>query len=146
MIIRPARAEDLSALATIARSSYRATFASILESEALARCDRAFFERRFAQAWPRMNLAEESGIAGFTLVTDFHLDMLFVDPARTGRGIGKALLDASGARTLECFAANRGARRFYEREGWVLTSSYERDYLGRMRGFVTYRAPTTGSR
>ena len=80
-------------------------------------------------------------VVGFSLVTEGHLDMLFVDPAAQGTGAGKALLDeavARGTRTLECFAANHAARRFYERQGWRLARSYARAFAGGEHHFVFY--------
>ena len=48
MIVRPARADDIPALAAIAERSYRAAFAGILEEEVLTSRDAAFFAARFA--------------------------------------------------------------------------------------------------
>ncbi len=142
VLVREARPEDLPALAGIAERSYRAAFAGILEPEALARRDAAFFADRFGETWPRMRVAERNGQAiGFALVTGAHLDMLFVDPAAEGEGAGSALLahvEAEGALTLEAFRDNRAARAFYERRGWTLQRAYERDFLGRPRAFVLY--------
>ncbi len=50
------------------------------------------------------------------------LENLYVDVGWQGRGIGQMLLDLAKALrphgfTLATFEANRGARRFYEREG-----------------------------
>ena len=79
---------------------------------------------------------------GFSLVTDGHIDMLFVDPAVSRRGVGAALLrdaERKGARSLECFRDNAGARAFYEHHGWRVAEEYERPFLGRDRPFVLYR-------
>ena len=78
---------------------------------------------------------------GFLLMTDGHIDMLFMDPDASGRGGGARLLreaEASGAKSLECFRDNHGARRFYERHGWRVTREYERDFAGKSRSFVFY--------
>ena len=104
--------------------------------------DAAFFAERFARAgnacWS--SLAHEEPI-GFLLMTDGHIDMLFMDPrcrrqrrrfASPGRGGGR------GAKSLECFRDNHGARRFYERHGWRMTREYERDFAGKSRSFVFY--------
>lgn len=140
--VRDAREADVPALAGIAEDAYRAAFAEILEPEALALRDAAFFAGRFAGAWPRMRVAERAGRAiGFSLVTGVHLDMLFVDPDAAGCGAGGALLaraEAEGARTLEAFRDNRPARAFYERRGWTLRRAYEREFLGRPLAFVLY--------
>lgn len=142
MIVRPARDEDIPALAAIAERSYRAAFAGILEADVLDGRSAAFFAARFAASWERMlvALAGEKPI-GFLLVTDRHIDMLFMDPDAGGRGGGALLLreaEAHGARSLECFRDNHGARRFYERHGWRVSREYEREFAGRSRSFVLY--------
>jgi putative acetyltransferase len=78
---------------------------------------------------------------GFLLMTDGHIDMLFMDPDAGGRGGGALLLQRAerlGAKSLECFRDNHGARRFYERHGWRIEQEYEREFAGRSRSFVLY--------
>ena len=142
MIVRPARFEDIPTLAAIAERSYRAAFAGILEHEVLAGRDAAFFAERFASSWERMLVAlENDAPIGFLLMTDGHIDMLFMDPDAGGKGSGALLLaevEARGAKSLECFRDNHGARRFYERHGWRVTQEYERDFAGKSRSCVFY--------
>ncbi|SCY30182.1 GNAT family N-acetyltransferase [Microvirga guangxiensis] len=142
MIVREARLEDIPALSEVAARSYRAGFASILEPDVLATRDPAFFAERFSSSWERVLVSERQGeIAGFLLMTDGHIDMLFMDPDASGQGGGARLLEEAesrGARSLECFHDNEGARRFYERHGWRVTRAYERDFAGRRRSFVFY--------
>lgn len=52
------------------------------------------------------------------------LDQLYVDPARTGKGVGSELLAMAKSERphglqLWAFESNLGARRFYERHGFV---------------------------
>lgn len=142
MKVRRPGPEDVPAMATVASASYRAAFAAILPAEELTRRDAASFVDRFTARLDDMRVACAGGAAvGFSLVTGSHLDMLFVDPAAQGTGAGKALLDeavARGTRTLECFAANHAARRFYERQGWRLARSYARVFAGDEHHFVFY--------
>lgn len=142
MIVRAARAEDISELAAIAERSYRAAFADILEADVLRGRDAAFFAEHFAASWERMLVAFSNGEpVGFLLMTEEHIDMLFMDPAASGRGGGAVLLkraEALWARRLECFRDNWGARRFYERHGWRADREYEREFAGRNRSFVLY--------
>lgn len=142
MKVRPAAREDIPALAAIAEASYRAAFATILEEDVLAGRDAAFFAGRFEEAWDRMLVACSNDVpAGFLLMTDGHIDMLFMDPAVSGKGGGALLLheaERCGARSLECFRDNVAARRFYERHGWRMDRDYERDFAGRRRSFVFY--------
>jgi putative acetyltransferase len=142
VIVRPARAEDIPALAMVAERSYRDAFAGILEPEVLEGRNAAFFAERFASSWERMLVAlEDDAPIGFLLMTEGHIDMLFMDPDAGGRGGGMLLLreaETRGARSLECFRDNYGARGFYERHGWRVTREYERDFAGTSRSFVFY--------
>ncbi len=71
-------------------------------------------------------LAEEppGSLAGILVLDGAHVDQLYVDPERTGRGIGSRLLDVAkrerpdGLR-LWAFQSNMGAQRFYLRHGFV---------------------------
>ena len=142
MRVRAARPEDVPALAAIAERSYRSAFEGILEPEVLAGRDAAFFAAHFASSWEHMlvALAHEEPM-GFLLMTDGHIDMLFMDPRASGQGGGALLLkqaEALGARSLECFRDNHGARRFYERQGWQVSREYDRAFAGRERSFVLY--------
>ncbi|MGO4572150.1 GNAT family N-acetyltransferase [Microvirga sp. 2TAF3] len=141
-MVRRAGAEDIPALAAIAEASYRAAFKDILEENVLASRDAAFFAERFKTSWERMLIALSNGKPiGFLLMTDGHIDMLFMDPAASGRGGGALLLrqaEEQRARSLECFRDNHGARRFYERHGWRIEREYERDFAGKVRNFVFY--------
>ncbi|PZV38674.1 GNAT family N-acetyltransferase [Mesorhizobium kowhaii] len=62
-------------------------------------------------------------IVGLIAVSGEWVEQLYLDPARTGQGIGSRLLtDATAALSvvkLHCFQANTGARRFYERHGFI---------------------------
>jgi len=140
--LRPARAADVADLALVAQRSYQSAFVDILENETLESRDAAFFDERFAGSVESLTMAEDGGKAiGFLLLTERHIDMLFVDPAFAGKGVGALLLahaERMGARSLECFRDNHAARRFYERHGWQLAQSYDRDFAGRSRSFVSY--------
>ena len=142
MIVRRATPGDVPAATAVASASYRAAFAPILDAEELARRTPGSFVARFTECLDRLRVAQAGGrVVGFSLVTGTHLDMLFIDPAVQGTGAGRALLAEAVARgvcSLECFRANRPARRFYERAGWVVTRGYSRPFAGRRHGFVYY--------
>lgn len=63
-------------------------------------------------------------LSGILVLHGAWLDQLYVEPGRTGQGIGSSLVAVakrerpSGLR-LWTFASNRGARRFYERHGFA---------------------------
>ena len=60
------------------------------------------------------------------------VDHLYVDPAWTGRGVGARLLTRAKAQRpdgldLWTFQSNTGARRFYERHGFVAVAETDGD-------------------
>lgn len=59
------------------------------------------------------------------------LEQLYVDPARTGRGLGSRLVDLAQQRRaaldLWTFQANLGAGKFYERHGFRAVATTEGD-------------------
>ena len=67
---------------------------------------------------------EVGALAGILVLEHDWIAHLYVDPARTGRGIGSRLLELAkherphGLR-LWTFASNTGAQRFYARHGFV---------------------------
>jgi putative acetyltransferase len=140
MMLRPAREADIADAAALVARAYSDSFAEILEPETLAVFDAAHFERRFVLDWQRLLFAEDAGeIVGLLLVSEQHIDMLFVAAAARGKGVGAALLDAAcsgGARSLESFAANVRALRFYQTRGWSIVARYRRAFAGREREFV----------
>lgn len=68
--------------------------------------------------------AEVDGVVGFVARAGEEITQLYLAPDARGQGIGAALLsamkDRSNKLALWCFQANKGARRFYEREGFVI--------------------------
>jgi putative acetyltransferase len=145
MKLRAAQTADIPVLAAIAADSYRTIFASILEPAALEQRNEGFFEAHLGSALNRLRVAvADKRVAGFSLVTNNHLDMLFIAADARGQGVGSFLLEAveaEGVRTLECFRDNDEARAFYEQRGWRLLKEYERAFIGRRRAFVLYGKP-----
>jgi GNAT superfamily N-acetyltransferase len=70
-------------------------------------------------------VAEDDGaLAGILVLDGDFVDHLYVEPDLTGRGIGSALLAVAKRERPEglqlwAFRTNTGARRFYERHGFV---------------------------
>jgi ribosomal protein S18 acetylase RimI-like enzyme len=119
-MIRRAGAEDVDEIARVfGRSFGSLTFLPQLHSPEE---HRAFFARVVADgevwAWE-----EDGALVGFAAVGDTHLDHIYVEPDRTGHGIGSALLAHVKSRRpqgfdLWTFQDNAGARRFYDRHGF----------------------------
>ena len=77
-----------------------------------------------------VTVAESEGaVLGFLARDDGEICSLYIAAGACGRGIGKHLLDAAKRQVLEgcdharlslwTFQANKGARRFYQREGFA---------------------------
>jgi putative acetyltransferase len=99
LIVRPAEPDDVPVLSGIAQSSYSSAFVHILEEEVLEDYDITFFMGRFAHSWERMLVAcLEDEPVGFLLMTNGHIDMLFMDPATSGKGGGPSSRSGRGAR------------------------------------------------
>ena len=149
VILRSAQPSDVPALARVAAAAYQQAFAGILEPPTLALRDASFFEAHFAPRVQCMHLAEQDGqVLGYSLVTQGHLDQLFIAPQAQGKGVGASLLaqvEAAGTHTLECFRDNPRARAFYEAKGWRLARAYEREFAGKARAFVFYEKPLAGA-
>ncbi len=151
MIVRPAREADIPALAAVAASSYASGFAGILSPEELAVRNAAFVRaalRRVAAAGDRggdrrrdRRIFEGDRRPSRHAV---HRSRRATAPAWGRPCLREA--EARGTCTLECFRDNRSARSFYERHGWTLARSYEREFLGRTRAFVFYEKRAPGLR
>jgi GNAT superfamily N-acetyltransferase len=156
VIIRPARAADVSAAARVHHESSKAAYAEI------ASPDPNGLERR-ESAWRQVLDAGESSphvclidreIVG---VVDFgrarrepavgELYIIYVLPPWWGSGVGQRLMDVAQehlARTfteavLTVLAANPRARRFYERNGWSFDRVLVEPHLGQPTQVAMYR-------
>ena len=90
----------------------------------------AHADAMIGRGWVR--LAEDAeGILGFLARDRQEIAALYVDPARTGSGVGSALVaEAQRAErrlALWVHDANAGARAFYRRHGFAETAETARD-------------------
>jgi ribosomal protein S18 acetylase RimI-like enzyme len=143
--IRPITDADIDAVARLHVRAWRSAYAGIVPADVLDALDPARFAqaRRTRSAPPGTQtlVAEDAGtVTGFASIGPYRSEQksdqwdtgvgelyaLYVDPARWGAGIGRALLSAAQA-TLAATAVtemrlwvleeNHRARRFYERAG-----------------------------
>jgi len=75
---------------------------------------------------------EDGGVIGFLALADGWIEQLYLEPSRTSEGIGSQLVDHAKARQpdgldLWAFQSNVGARRFYERHGFVAVAETDGD-------------------
>jgi GNAT superfamily N-acetyltransferase len=84
--------------------------------------DRIFFRDRVFAACEVWGAIDDE-LVGFIAFRPEWIDQLYVLPHRQGQGIGRALLgiamEASASLQLWTFQQNSGARRFYEKRGFV---------------------------
>ena len=131
--IRPAAADDHPALVRIWRSAVEATH------DFLAEADRDAIESRLASDYfPAVTLvlAEiEDSPVGFAGALNGNLEMLFVDAARRGAGIGTLLLEHAIAQLavtrVDVNEQNPSAAAFYARRGFEVIGRSELDDAGR---------------
>ena len=131
--LRPSRAEDGARLVAIWRAAVDAThdFLGAEDRDAIAEEVAAFLPH--VPAWLAVD-ADDCAVA-FVGVRSGMMEALFVHPDRHGRGVGRALvtqaMKGNALLTTAVNEQNEGARRFYERLGFVRTGRSERDDQGR---------------
>jgi len=95
---------------------------------------------------------EEKEVLGFAALYGNQLRAMFVRRDIRGKGVGQALLDAacSGNKELVLNVAksNIGARRFYARNGFVVTGENDRIYRDTAVSYIQMKcsAPETNTR
>jgi len=85
---------------------------------------RTWFREEVLPPGSEVWVAEEAdGVSALLVLDGSWVDQLYVRPGRTGHGIGSRLLEMAKTRRsalqLWTFQSNEGARRFYERHGFV---------------------------
>jgi putative acetyltransferase len=124
--IAPAALEDMQAVAQLHRHVRTTCLPYVPDLHTPAE-DLAFF-RDHVFPTSRIWLAKAGGQpVGFAAVKPEWLDHLYVDPSWHGKGIGRALLETAKQGTSELnlwtFQMNTQARRFYERQGFILVET-----------------------
>lgn len=121
---RLARSADAPGIADVYLASYAATYAfPRAHSDAATRSWIAEVLLSTREVWVATAGPEKSVVAMMAL-TDDMIDQLYVAPGWTGQGIGSRLIGLAQSRRphgldLYTFQVNHGARRFYERHGFV---------------------------
>ncbi|WDG19275.1 GNAT family N-acetyltransferase [Microbacterium sp. Clip185] len=121
VLIRPAAASDHPRLVEVWRSAVEATHDFLTSAEV------DLYEQQLREYLPQMPVlwvaVDDDTAIGFLGSGDGVIEMLFVDPTRHGRGIGRALVArvAGGAAPLrvDVNEENAGAQRFYAALGFI---------------------------
>lgn len=154
-VVRPANVTDAPAIGATHWASHRETYAGLLSPAFFAGRDEARYVSNWARALERADrpapvVAEVAGdVVGFAEagpsrdeppVRPLELTTLYVRAAWHGTGLGQRLLDAVlGDRPASLWVAeeNPRARRFYERNGFVLDGA--REVLASWEGIAEVR-------
>jgi len=124
LVLRPAGEADAEALGELYLRAREAAFPAVPRSVHPPDEVRAWVRGRCTAADAEMWLAEDAGTpVALLLLEDAWVHSLYVDPDRTGQGIGSALLELAcslrpGGLGLYVFASNEAALRFYRRHGF----------------------------
>lgn len=132
MIIRRARVDEAGPIAAV---WLRSRTASAPDIPAPAQADdevRIWFEEVVLSTKEVWVAEDTDAIVALLVLEEEWIDQLYVDPDRVGQGVGELLMAIAKEQhpdglKLWTFAANAGARRFYERHGFVATASTEGD-------------------
>jgi GNAT superfamily N-acetyltransferase len=124
-VLRRATDADARAAADLWLRARRAALGAIPEPVHGDDDVRAWFASHVVRDLDLWLAEDRSGaLLGILVLDGPWVDQLYVEPGRTGRGIGTALLELAkrerpaGLR-LWTFASNTGAQRFYERHGFA---------------------------
>lgn len=128
MTLRPARPEDMAAVADIWHRAWHVAHPGHVPDGLTAGRTLEAFHARTPPRVADTTVAEVDGrVVGFSMVDGDELEQLFVDPDLHGSGIAGPLLADGEARIaaaghdvawLAVVVGNARARRFYEKHGW----------------------------
>ena len=142
MLIREYRDGDFSTLCQIFQRAVRETASqhySPAQVSAWAQLDETRWRQKMADSLVQVATVDDVPV-GFVTAVEFYIDLLFVDPLYSRRGIASALLKAlfarlpTGTLTVE---ASITARACFERLGFVVVAEQEVEARGET--FVNYR-------
>jgi ribosomal protein S18 acetylase RimI-like enzyme len=124
--IRRATGDDAAAVADVFLRSFRVALPTVRLAHDDADVRRHFAEVVVARRETWVAVDGEAVVALLTL-HEGAVEQLYVDPDRTGEGIGARLLALAKERSpqglrLYAFQVNAGARRFYERHGFTIAA------------------------
>jgi GNAT superfamily N-acetyltransferase len=127
-VIRPFRRQDARAAAEVQVRAWRWAFVDVVDEDRMPTVERReaqWAEDHDIEAW----VWDQDGlVAGVVGIAGPELQVLYVDPAAQGAGVGSALLEhavqalrAAGhaEAVLWVLEENGHARGFYEQRGWL---------------------------
>lgn len=102
--------------------------------------------RQFLPTAPLWLAIDEAGeTIGFMLLDGSHMEALFIDPARRGQGVGRALVEHAcslhSTISTDVNEQNLQAAEFYRRLGFIPTGRSELDSQGRPYPLIHLHRP-----
>jgi GNAT superfamily N-acetyltransferase len=130
--IRRAAADDAPAVADVWLRSRKASVPAIPPSVHTDDDVREWITTRLVPAKETWVVDDRGTIVAMLVLEHGWVDHLYVDPDHTGRGLGTRLIEHAKDRNpahldLWAFQSNVGARRFYERHGFVAVEMTDGD-------------------
>ena len=121
--IRRAEPEDAAAIGDVWLTSWRATF-DFEPGHPDEDVRRWLATELVPQHETWVSVDDDGVVVALMALSDDKIEQLYVAPAWIGRGLGRRLVALARERRpagldLYCFAVNRRARRFYERQGFT---------------------------
>ncbi|WP_204671955.1 GNAT family N-acetyltransferase [Gracilibacillus alcaliphilus] len=90
----------------------------------------SYFDHLDIQLW-----YEKDELIGFSGINEHHLEMLFLKPAKIGKGYGQTIISSLikdfNIRTVDVNKDNKNAAKFYMKNGFHLLKQSETDSSGR---------------
>ena len=132
--LRPARAEDVPALARLWHAGWHEAHAAYTPPALTALRTEQDFARRLVALLPDTVMAGDGPALGFCSIPDDEIYQLYVAPEARSNGLASRLLSDGEARLaargvglarLDVGVENNRAARFYARQGWEQTGSGE---------------------
>ncbi|QWW71076.1 GNAT family N-acetyltransferase [Rhizobium sp. WYJ-E13] len=133
--VRPAATADDERIVLLWHQGWHEAHAHLVPSEVLAFRTKDHFTLWLKEAQDASYVAiDETGILGFISVKEAEIVKLYVSNRARGTGVAHALLSFAEnllrdigitKAVLLCTAGNIRAERFYKREGWVLSHSFD---------------------
>jgi putative acetyltransferase len=122
-MLRKLGLEDMDRAASVHRASFDNALPALAGLHTPDE-DRWFFREHMFTTCELWGYFDNKELVGIIAFREGWVDQLYVLPIAQGRGIGTALLqiakDRSRTLSLWTFQRNRNARRFYERQGFIL--------------------------
>jgi GNAT superfamily N-acetyltransferase len=123
-VVRLARFEEAEEVAEVWLASRHAAAPQIPSPVHTDDEVRVWFSTRMFRSDQEVWVIEEQGrICGLLVLSGNWIEQLYIHPQRTGQGLGSWLIEHTQATRsflqLWTFQSNLGARRFYERHGFI---------------------------